>query len=398
MDITIDPKKLTGTITAIPSKSQAHRLLICAAFSDGPTELVCPETNQDIEATADCLRSLGADIRRTESGYTVVPAVNIPKAATLNCRESGSTLRFMLPVAGALGVDATFEMSGRLPKRPLSPMWEEMERMGCVLTRPTENTIFCGGQLNPGAYTIDGSVSSQFITGLMYAMALIPGKSRLTVTGKIESKPYIQMTCRALAVFGVDTKDFTVSGSRPFKTPGKINVEGDWSNGSFFLAAKKLGNDLNILGLDPNSPQGDRAVAQILDSIDENITVDAADIPDAVPILAVTAGAMKGATFANIARLRLKESDRVASVAAMLQNLGAKVQVSENEMTVYPAAYHSCTIDSVGDHRIAMAAAIAATVTQGKVTILGAECVAKSYPIFWEEYKRLGGSYEQYIR
>lgn len=398
MDITIYPQKLRGTITAIPSKSQAHRLLICAAFSDSTTELVCPETNQDIEATADCLKSLGADIRRTPSGYTVVPAVNIPKTATLNCRESGSTLRFMLPIAGALGVDATFEMAGRLPKRPLSPMWEEMDRMGCNLSRPTENTIYCSGQLTPGAYTIDGSVSSQFITGLLFAMALIPGKSKLTVTGRIESRPYIEMTCRALTAFGVNTKDFTVSGSRPFKSPGRIHVEGDWSNGSFFLAAKRLGNDLNILGLDPDSPQGDRAVAQILTRMDEYIVVDSADIPDAVPILAVTAGAAKGATFINIARLRLKESDRVASVAAMLESLGVKVQVSENEMTVYPASYHGCTIDAVGDHRIAMAAAIAATVAQDKVTILGAECVAKSYPSFWEEYKRLGGSYEQYIR
>lgn len=398
MDITIDPKKLRGTIAAIPSKSQAHRLLICAAFSDGPTELICPETNQDIEATADCLRSLGADIGRTANGYQVYPATHIPKSATLNCRESGSTLRFMLPIAGALGVDATFLMAGRLPKRPLSPMWEEMERMGCALSRPTENTIACRGQLSSGSYTIDGGVSSQFITGLLFAMALIPGSNSLCVTGKIESKPYIDMTCRALETFDVSTKGFSVSGSRPFKTPGILHVEGDWSNASFFLAAKRLGNDLDITGLDPDSAQGDRAVAQILSKMDEPITVDAADIPDAVPILAVTAGAMKGATFYNIARLRLKESDRVATVAAMLEGLGARVAVSENEMTVYPATYCGCTIDAAGDHRIAMAAAIAATVALGQVTILGAECVAKSYPIFWEEYKRLGGSYEQYIR
>lgn len=398
MDITINPKKLSGTIAAIPSKSQAHRLLICAAFSDGPTELFCPETNQDIEATADCLRSLGADIVRTTTGYLVQPAAHIPKSATLNCRESGSTLRFMLPIAGALGVEATFLLAGRLPKRPLSPMWEEMERMGCILSRPTENTIACNGQLKPGNYTIDGGVSSQFITGLLFAMALIPGNNTLSVTGKIESKPYINMTCRALEAFGVNTKDFTVSGSMPFKTPSRVHVEGDWSNASFFLAAKRLGNDVEITGLDPASPQGDRAVTQILAKMDENIVVDAADIPDAVPILAVTAGAMNGATFYNIARLRLKESDRVATVSSMLERLGAKVTVNENEMTVYPTPYRSCTIDAAGDHRIAMAAAIAATVARGTVTILGAQCVAKSYPKFWDEYKRLGGSYEQYIR
>lgn len=398
MDITIDPKELSGTIAAIPSKSQAHRLLICAAFSDGPTELICPETNQDIEATADCLRSLGANISRTCSGYQVYPATNIPQYATLNCRESGSTLRFMLPIAGALGVDATFLMAGRLPKRPLSPMWEEMERMGCTLLRPTDNTIFCSGQLKSGNYSIDGGVSSQFITGLLFATALIPGNNTLTVTGKIESKPYINMTCKALETFGVNTGNYAVSGCRPFKTPDKLLVEGDWSNASFFLAAKRLGNQLDITGLDTQSPQGDRAVAQILNKMDENIVVDAADIPDAVPILAVAAGALNGATFNNIARLRLKESDRVATVANMLENLGARVSVSENEMTVYPATYHGCTIDAAGDHRIAMAAAIAATVATGKVTILGAQCVSKSYPTFWDEYKRLGGSYEQYIR
>lgn len=398
MDITIYPKKLHGTLRVIPSKSQAHRLLICAAFSDAPTFLHCPETNQDIEATAECLRSLGAMIQRTDTGYAIEPALQIPAQTVLNCCESGSTLRFMLPIVGALGIDATFQMAGRLPKRPLSPLWEEMERMGCVLSRPTDSTIRCSGRLTPGAYTIDGSVSSQFITGLLYAMALMPGSSKLRVTGKTESRPYIEMTQRALAAFGVNTDNYEVSGSRPFTTPGSLTVEGDWSNGAFFLAANKLGSDLEIIGLSPDSPQGDRAAAQILADLEQNITVDAADIPDLVPILAVTAGARKGATFTNIARLRLKESDRVASVAAMLQQLGAQVRIGENSLTVLPAKYHGCRVDAAGDHRIAMAAAIAATAADGPVTISGAECVKKSYPSFWEEYSRLGGSYEQYIR
>lgn len=398
MDITIYPKKLHGTLQAIPSKSQAHRLLICAAFSDAPTLLQCPETNQDIEATADCLRALGATIDRLETGYRITPASHMPASAVLNCRESGSTLRFMLPISGALGVDAIFQMAGRLPKRPLSPLWEEMERMGCTLSRPSKDTIRCCGQLMPGEYSIDGSISSQFITGLLYAMALIPGKSKLTVTGKIESKPYIEMTQRALSAFGVSTNQYSVSGCRPFATPGSLTVEGDWSNSAFFLAANALGSDLEIKGLCPDSPQGDRAVAEILTGMEQRVTVNAADIPDLVPILAVVAGAKNGATFTNIARLRLKESDRVASVAAMLHNLGAEVQAASDYLTVLPARYHSCAVDAVGDHRIAMAAAIAATAADGPVTILGAECVAKSYPSFWEEYKRLGGVYEQHIR
>lgn len=398
MDITIYPRKLYGKITAIPSKSQAHRLLICAAFSDSVTQMNCTQTNDDIEATAECLNALGADITRTAYGYHIKPVSTLPKKAVLNCRESGSTLRFMLPIVGALGIDALFQLSGRLPQRPLSPLWEEMERMGCHLSRPTDTTIRCTGQLVSGEYTIAGNVSSQFITGLLFATALIPGQSRLNITGNIESLPYICMTQLVLSAFGVDTDSYCITGKYPFHSPGVINVEGDWSNSAFFLAANVLGSEIVLQGLDMNSPQGDRAVAQLLPSLQDYCTINAADIPDLVPILAVTAGYIKGATFTNIGRLRLKESDRVASVAAMLQNLGVRVDVTDDTMTVYPGKYHSCTVDSAGDHRIAMSAAIAATVADGPVTILGAQCVAKSYPSFWDEYKKAGGLYEQYIR
>lgn len=398
MDITITPGKLSGTITAIPSKSQAHRLLICAAFADRPTKLHCATTNQDIEATAGCLRSLGANITYDNGIYHVSPIMQLPDTATMCCGESGSTLRFMLPIVGALGVDTTFIMEGRLPQRPLSPLWELMEQNGCTLARPTANTLRCCGKLIPGDYSIDGSISSQFITGLLYALALMPESCTLSITGKTESKPYIDMTQNALKIFGVDTTGFCVNGCYPFTSPEEVSVEGDWSNGAFFLAAKALGSDLDILGLSENSSQGDRSVANILKELDSCPTVDAADIPDLVPVLAVTGGARNGIAFTNIGRLRLKESDRVASVASMLNALGAKVDVTESTITVYPAQYHGCTIDSVGDHRIAMAAAVAATVSQGPVTILGAQCVAKSYPAFWEDYRNLGGNYEQYIR
>lgn len=398
MDIKIYPGKLYGSITAIPSKSQAHRLLICAAFSDSATKINCPQTNQDIEATVDCLNALGAKITHTDYGYKVIPVDTVPKEATLNCQESGSTLRFMLPIVGALGINATFVLAGRLPYRPLSPLWEEMERMGCQLTRPSQNTIQCAGQLISGQYTISGSVSSQFITGLLFAMAIIPGGGKLCITGKIESLPYIQMTQRALSAFGVDTSDYCVDESYPFRSPGSIDVEGDWSNGAFFLAANKIGSKISVHGLDPNSPQGDRAVATLLHMLENNCSISAADIPDLVPILAVIAGHIKGATFTDIGRLRLKESDRVASVANMLKNLGVSVETTQDTMTVFPGQYHGCTIDSVGDHRIAMAAAIASTVADGPVTILGAESVSKSYPTFWEEFKKAGGYYEQYIR
>ena len=396
MDITISPGRLSGTIRAIPSKSQAHRLLICAAFSDKETFLECPQTNEDIEATARCLMALGSQIIRTEKGYQVTSIREIPKSAEMDCGESGSTLRFILPIVCALGVETTILMHGRLPLRPLSPLWEELERMGCRLSRPTNNSIHTTGKLQPGNFIISGSVSSQFITGLLFAAALMDGQSSITITGKLESKPYIDMTQLALKKFGVNTENFQVCGSFPFRSPGSVQVEGDWSNGAFFLGAKALGNTVEVTNLNPDSPQGDRAVAALLS---QNATeISATDIPDLVPILAVVMGAMRGVKFTDVGRLRLKESDRVASVCDMLNALGAKAITTEDTLTVMPGKYHGCMIDAVGDHRIAMAAAIAATVADGPVTILDAECVAKSYPTFWQDYKRLGGNYEQYIR
>ena len=398
MDIKIFPTKLSGEVCAIPSKSQAHRLLICAAFSDAPTKLHCPETNHDIEATADCLRALGASISRINDGYEIVPISSVPDYAVLDCRESGSTLRFLLPIVAALGVDTIFCLSGRLHKRPLSPLWEELEANGCCLTRPTENTIRCTGKLQPGIYTIDGGVSSQFISGLLFALPLLSGESEIRIVNKLESKPYVSMTQQALAAFGVVTENYIIRPSYPFHSPGSCVVEGDWSNAAFFLTAAALGNNVHISGLSADSSQGDRAIADILTEISIKQTIDAADIPDLVPILAVAASAFQGATFTNISRLRLKESDRVSAVINMLTSLGASASAEENVLTVCPGQYHSCTIDAVGDHRIAMAAAIAATISDGPITVTGAECVCKSYPSFWDEYKKLGGNYEQYIR
>ena len=394
MDITIYPGKLSGEITVIPSKSQAHRLLICAAFADGPTTLHCPETNRDIEATAHCLNALGAQISRDAGGYTVFPVNAIPETAELNCHDSGSTLRFLLPVCGALGVDTTFLLEGRLPQRPLSPLWEEMERMGCRLSRPTENTIRCQGKLRAGNYQIDGSVSSQFITGLLLSTALITGDSRIHLTGKVESRPYITMTQQAMACFGRNTEDFLIHGGKPYHTPGEVRVEGDWSNGAFFLAAQALGSDLIVKNLNSHSFQGDRAASELIPALAEPITISAADIPDLVPILSVVAACRKGAVFTDIQRLRLKESDRVASVIAMLEALGGRAEATEDTLTVYGTGLLGGRVDSMNDHRIAMSAAIAATVCRNPVTILGAHCADKSYPQFFEEYRRLGGKYE----
>ncbi len=389
MDITIQPGKLSGSVTVIPSKSQAHRYLICAAFSDNVTTLVCPDTSRDMDATAACLNALGADIIRTSDGYHIIPIQNAAQTAVLNCCESGSTLRFLLPIVGALGVDAIFQMEGRLPQRPLSPLWEEMERMGCTLSRPTADTIRCTGRLRPGKYTIGGGVSSQFITGLLFALSLIDGSSDLVITGKVESQPYITMTKEAMNLF-VAPK---------YRSPGKITVEGDWSNGAFWVAAQRLGSPLEIHGLLESSAQGDRAVVPISQQLLCGCpTVSAADIPDLVPILSVVAAANHGAVFTDIGRLRLKESDRVATTIELVENLGGKAEATDSTLTVHGGGLTGGTVDSCNDHRIAMAAAIAATVCEKKVTILTAQAVDKSYPKFWEEYRRLGGNYEQHIR
>ena len=398
MNLTIFPGKLSGSLCAIPSKSQAHRILICAAFADAPSVVQCAATNQDIEATAGCMRSLGAQIQRTAHGYHIIPIQTIPDTAVLDCGESGSTLRFLLPVCAALGIDTVFQMSGRLPMRPLSPLWEELERMGCHLTRPTESTIRCQGQLISGAYSISGQVSSQFITGLMFALALLTGKSTLTITGTLESKPYVDLTRQVISLFGMSLDSFPFDGNTVFHTPGTIAVEGDWSNAAFFLTAQALGNPVNVSGLSPQSVQGDRAVVEILNQMDQHCTVDGRDIPDLIPILAVAATAKNGAVFENIGRLRLKESDRIEAVVAMLTALGGKVTVNADQMTVFPSTLTGGVVDARNDHRIAMAAAIASTVCTQPVTILGAQCVQKSYPDFWSEFSRLGGNYEQYIR
>lgn len=398
MDITIDPGKLTGTIQAIPSKSQAHRLLICAAFADRPTRLLCPATSRDIQATADCLNALSACVEHTEEGYLVQPIRALPRSAVLHCQESGSTLRFLLPVAGALGVDATFVMAGRLPERPLSPLWEELERMGCRLSRPSSNTLRCTGQLKSGAFTISGGVSSQFITGLLFAASRLSGNSQIQIQGPLASRPYVDMTCQAMAAFGVDTTGYQIPGGQVYRSPGEVTVEGDWSNAAFWLAAQALGSPLEVTGLSQTSSQGDRAIARLLQDLEGCPEIRATHTPDLVPVLAVVAGAANGARFTDCARLRLKETDRLQTTAAMIRALGGQAQILGDDLIVSGTGYTGGTVDATGDHRIAMAAAVAATVCRGPVTVLGAEAVEKSYPGFWKDYQKLGGHYEQHLR
>lgn len=397
MDIMIHPGKLSGSLSVIPSKSQAHRFLICGAFADGPTQLLCPEVNRDMEATAACLNAIGADIQRTLYGYRIEPVQRIPETAILPCQDSGSTLRFLLPIVGALGIDALFNLEGRLAQRPLSPLWEEMIRMGCSLSYTSDNQLHCSGKLRNGVYQIDGSISSQFITGLLFACALIPGENKIIITGKTESKSYIDMTQQVMTLFGCTIKNYTVTGGNKLHTPGTVTVEGDWSNGAFFLAANALGSSIEINNLSPNSLQGDRAITSLLPMLKNHCSISAAHIPDLIPALSIVASCNHGAVFTDIQRLRYKESDRVESIISMISSLGGKAEATESTLTVYGGGLLGGTVNCMNDHRITMAAAIGATVCKDSVILLGVECADKSYPNFFEEYSRLGGHYEQFF-
>lgn len=394
MDMLLEPHKLSGAIPAISSKSAAHRLLICAALSGQETELICPDTSRDIAATAACLRAMGAAIRQADRGYRITPGPH-PEHATLSCGESGATLRFLLPVAAALGMGARFQMEGRLPQRPLFPLDRELESHGILLSRPAPDILETAGQLTPGAYHLPGNVSSQYITGLLFALPLLPAPSTLTVTGPLESAPYVEMTLQALGQFGISVcrqgNCFSITPSR-YDSPGSVEAEGDWSNAAFWLAANAMGSRILVKNLTPDSLQGDRAVTRLLRKLGNGAVLNGTNVPDLVPILAIAATAAPGQTrFAGAARLRLKESDRIQSVCGMIRSLGGIALETNDGFIVQGTALTGGTVDARGDHRIAMAAAVAATVTSGPVTLLGAQAVSKSYPRFWDDYRMLGG-------
>ena len=398
MQIRIEPAKLSGSIKAIPSKSAAHRLLICAALADRETSVSCPALSKDIEATARCLAALGADIEYNEGVYYVRPIDKVTENALLDCGECGSTLRFLLPVVCALGGGARIKMHGRLPQRPLSPLWEELEAHGAVLSRPEENVISVSGRLAAGDYRIRADISSQYISGLLFALPILKGESSLTLEGNIESAAYIDMTRQALSAFELelpfDGRVFNVPADVCCTSPGTADVEGDWSNAAFWLAADALsGGSIELTGLRADSLQGDKAVVELISSIRAgNAVVDVKNVPDLVPVLSVVAAISPGRTeFINGARLRIKESDRISSVCRMLCALGARCEEKAEGLVVTGGKLSGGTVDSENDHRIVMSAAVAAIACDAPVTIIGAEAADKSYPAFFEDYKKLGG-------
>ena len=394
MDLTIRPNTLRGHIAVPPSKSELHRVLICAALADGVTELCCGELCDDVSATMRCLQALGTAGTAIENGLSVKPICTVPQSAVFDCGESGSTLRFQLPIAAALGVDAQFYLSGRLATRPLEPLLRVLREHGCTV-EAGENALHLSGRLQPGDYVVDASDSSQFLSGLLLALPLLPGSS-VRVADELSSKNYVNLTRAVIQCFGVAVScaDGVYTASGVYHSPGRYAPEGDWSAAAYWLTANKLGSRIEVGGLNDESVQGDRSVSSVLKEITEgDAVVDCADIPDLLPPLAVVAAVTPGETrFIHAARLRGKESDRLAAVAAMLSALGGDCRETPDGLVIRDAAQlHGASVDSCGDHRIAMAAAIAATVCSGEVTVRGAECVAKSYPDFWNDYKRLGG-------
>jgi 3-phosphoshikimate 1-carboxyvinyltransferase len=417
MKVTIQRPPRGGNASAVPSKSHAHRALIAAALADAETKIACDEINEDIRATVRCLRALGARITHGNGIFSVHP-LSKPIAGdlrTLDCGQSGSTLRFMLPVACALGANASFIMSARLPRRPLSPLYEELAAHGCALSPQGASPLAVSGRLTGGAYTIAGNVSSQFITGLLLALPLLKGDSRIDVTGELESRPYVDITLQTLSDFGIEITHrgggFIIRGNQRFVSPGTLAVEGDWSNAACWLALGAIGKEpVTVTGLGLQSPQGDKAFLEYLARFGAKIeagaggvTVSGGDLrgidadvracPDLVPMIAAVALAAQGQTrIGNAARLRLKECDRLRVITNTLRAFGARTQETPDGLTIDGGnPLRGAAVASEDDHRIVMMAAVVSALCEGGVVIEGAEAVNKSYPRFFEDFQALGG-------
>ena len=409
MDLQITPKKLYGVVTPPSSKSQAHRLLIAAALSGGISIIHGLADSQDIRATRRCLSAMCAGMEDLPDGTLRVHGLGngiviAPPYALLDCGESGSTLRFLIPVGLLIQGEASFTGRGRLMERPLKP-YEDLFREKGIAWKLADNFLTVNGgrgygtlALDPGTYRLPGNVSSQFFTGLLFVMPLLEGDSTLVSTTPLESRDYLEMTRQAQAAAGVtsrwlDENTLFVPGGQTYQS-FEATAEADWSQAGFWYAADFLDSRVDIRGLNPDSAQGDKAVSELYWRLARpgDTEIDVSGCPDLLPPLAVMAAARSGTTrFVNAARLRMKESDRLSTTAALLTALGGRAEEGPDFLTVHGGTLTGGMVDCANDHRIAMAAAIAATACTGPVTVLGAQCVQKSYPDFWEVYKNLGG-------
>ena len=404
-----------GIVRAVPSKSAAHRLFFCAALGARPCEIVCDPLSADLEATLGCLRALGASVSHADGRVRIEPIRSVPPGELLlPCGESGTTLRFLLPLAGALGASAVFERRGRLPLRPLEPLVSELRRHGMTI-EDKGDALRCSGRLRGGEWTLPGGVSSQFVSALLLALPLTEEDSSLTVVPPVESAPYVALTERVLASasirFSYDGDVYAIPARQRPALPRLLAVEGDWSNAAPFLAMGALSESgVAVTGLDPDSAQGDRAVCGLLRAFGAEVFVeddlvsvrkkelrgirfDASQTPDLAPVIAALGALAAGETrIENAARLRGKESDRLFSGAAMLRSLGADVtELPDGLLIRGKASLPGGAADSFADHRIAMAAAVAACGCEEGAELRGAECVGKSCPRFWDDLRSLGG-------
>ena len=404
MDIKIIPSKLRGSVSIPASKSIVHRALISAALANGVSVISNVTFSQDIYATIDALKAIGAEIEVSGNTVTVKGlSENTPETADINCAESGSTLRFLIPVTSALGISAVYSGRGRLPERPITPYIRELSEKGIHFDYNNTMPFTVSGKLRSGIFKLEGNVSSQFVTGLLFALPLLENDSEIVLTSRLESKPYADMTISCLDKFGVKISEtgngYYIKGGQKYK-PVSLTAEGDYSQAAFFYVANILGSDIKINNLSDNSSQGDKKIVEIINGLCYNnnekpdgFRLDASDVPDLVPILGVLGAYCEGkSVIYNAARLKIKESDRLAATAEAVNALGGKIIPSEDGLIIHHSALTGGTADSAGDHRIAMSAAIAATICSQPVIIKNAESVEKSYPDFFRDYINLGGT------
>ncbi len=400
MTVEFFPSLASGTVKAPPSKSMAHRALIASALAEGRTVVDNLAPSEDLLATVDCLRALGAKVVLSEKAAVVVgmDPGHVPSCAVLPCRASGSTLRFLIPLVLTTGKEITFTGSPVLFSRPLS-VYEDICRAQGLRFAREHDRLTVQGRLKAGKYLVPGDVSSQFISGLSFALPLLDGDSEIEIIAPVESRPYIDMTFQTLRDFGVrvtpqDNRLF-VPGRQRYISPGRVLMEGDWSNAAFLDAFNLLGGAVEITGLRDDTIQGDRVYPAYFEALRSDAPVlDLADHPDLGPICFALAAALHGAAFCGVRRLRLKESDRIDAMAEELAKLGVTLSASEDSVTVHASDIHAPALPLCGhnDHRIVMALSVLAARTGG--TISCAQAVNKSFPGFFDTLSQLGVSFE----
>ncbi len=411
MNVIVKPNSFYKGEVFIPSsKSVSHRWLICAALSKKESVIKGYMKGDDIEATADCLRAMGANFEFFDNFVKVTPIVRNTVNATFNVRESGSTLRFLLPIAAALGISTEFVMSGRLKERPIGALIEVIAQKGITYNN---NPLAISGKLVNGEYKIDASISSQFISGLLFALPLLDGDSKIVLINKVVSEGYINITLSVLASCGIIIEKtdygYFVKGGQKYIIPNNAYAEGDWSSCAFFVVLGALNGDISIRNVNINSHQGDKEIINLLQKANADITIEndfirvvksnlksirfsAEDIPDLVPIMAIALANAEGTSvIEDVERLRDKESDRLQAVIDMLTSFGIKCYYKSGSLYIEGGKLRGGKINGYRDHRIVMAATIGASIAQGESIISDRESISKSYPDFFEDMKKVGG-------